>query len=153
MHISSLVQFFTEKSLPKELWPVCQPAAKKYSEASREFSHAQTCHFAVKLQTRKPLCVRICVDFDLNHFPHCWEDHLLPILFYLLGHLDILDRVRFRRNIWILYTDGSKTLHTLLIKHYINCLDGQSRGEGQGWASLLVSRGWANFQTLTNIFM
>ena len=28
----------------------------------------------------------------------------------------------------LLHTDGSKTLHTLLIKYYINCLDGQSRG-------------------------
>ena len=29
-------------------------------------------------------------------------------------------------------TDGCKTLHTLLIKYYIDCLDGQSRGRGRG---------------------
>ena len=39
-------------------------------------------------------------------------------------------------------TDGSKTLHTLLIKYYKNCLDGQSRGRDRGGpAYLLVSKG------------
>ena len=37
--------------------PVCYLLRKNTEAPHQDFSHAQTCHFAVKLQTRKPMCV------------------------------------------------------------------------------------------------
>ena len=48
---------------------------------------------------------------------------------------DLLNSTKYSllcRGVWYTtaYTDGNKTLHTLLIKYCINCLDGQSRVRG-----------------------